>query len=149
MLLWRQLEQFLFNGGNAVLSVEHLAELFGKTRHLLVQVRLFLRLQNPSRHIWVLTSLRLQEMLFIGPAPQKSGQKRKPLLFQFFCHIQSGGVVVGDNGYRLSIPNRIGNNIQNGLCLSGTRRSLDNTNLGGKCVLHRCFLALIQSKKDR
>ena len=38
VLLWCQLEEFLLNGGNAVLSVEHLAEFFGETRHFLVQL---------------------------------------------------------------------------------------------------------------
>ena len=85
-------------------------------------------------------------MFLIGTTPQKGSQKREPLLLQFFRYIQSSGVVVGDDSYRLAIPNRIGDNIQNGLCLSGTGRPLDDTDLGGKGVLHRCFLALVQTK---
>ena len=78
--------------------------------------------------------------------PQKGSQKREPSLLQFFRHIQGGGVIIGDNSYRLTISNRIGDDIQNGLCLSGTGRSLDDADLGGKGVLHRCFLALVQTK---
>ena len=146
VLLRRQLQKFLLNGGNAVLPVEHLAEFFGEPRHLLVQLGLLLRFQNPRRHIGISARLCLQKVIFIGTASQESRQERKPLLLQFFRHIQGGGVVVGDNGHSLAVSDRIGDDIQNGLCLSGTGRSLDDADLGGKSVLHRCSLALIQAK---
>ena len=146
MLLRCQLQKFLLNGGNAVLPVEHLAEFFGEPRHFLVQLGLLLRFQDPCRHIGISARLCLQKVILIGTAPQKSGQERKALFLQFFRHIQGGGVVVGDNGHSLAVSDRIGDDIQNGLCLSGTGRPLDDADLGGKGVLHRCFLALIQAK---
>src|SRR5699024_2350691 len=80
VLFRRQLEEFLFNGSNAVLRIEHLTEFFREDGHLLIQLRFLLRLHNPSRHVRILSSLCLQKMLLIGTTPQKSSQKREPLL---------------------------------------------------------------------
>ena len=56
-------------------------------------------------------------------------------------------VVVGYDRHGLPAPNYVGDNIQNCLCLSSTRRPLNDTDFGGKRPFYRQLLTLVQAKR--
>ena len=89
----------------------------------------------------------LQELLLVGKAPEKRGQKRGILLFQLFRHIMCCRVVVGYDRHGLPAPNYVGDNIQNCLCLTRPWRPLNNADLGRKRPLHRQLLTPVQTKR--
>ena len=89
----------------------------------------------------------LQELLLVGKASEKCCQKISILLFQLFHNIMRCGIVVGDNRHGFSTADNIGDDIQDRLCLSSTRRPLNDADFGRKRPLHRQFLTLVQAKR--
>ncbi len=75
----------------------------------------------------------------VGKASEKRGQKGGILLLQLFRHIVRCGIVVGYNRHGFPAADNIGNDIQDRLCLSRTRRPLNDTDFGGKRPLYRQF----------
>ena len=77
-------------------------------------------------HVRIDAGLCIQKFLFIGQTAEKRSQKDGILLFQFFRNVMRRGIVVGDDCHGFPASDNIGNNIQNRLGFSRTRRPLDN-----------------------
>ena len=71
------------------------------------------------------------------------------MLSQFFCHVCRGGIVVGNYRDSFTVQYSVSNDIKNRLGFTCTGRALNDADLGGESVLHRRYLALIQTKRKK
>ena len=75
VLLWFELQEFLFDFCNSIFSVEHIAELFGEGGDLLVQPLFFLLLHRPRLHVGVTACLVFQKAFLIIQTSQEGSEE--------------------------------------------------------------------------
>ena len=101
----------------------------------------------PPLHVWDLHLLVHQKTLAVFPISKLCRDKGKPVLLEFFIDIFSCRIVVRNNGNRLPVHDRVGENIQDHLRLAGSRRPFDQADLASHRVLDRRLLAQVEAER--
>ncbi len=99
----------------------------------------------PDAHIrifWLISN----EILSVLQTSRLRDKKTEVFFSQLFRNIFHSRIIVGYDKHRLARDKQIGNDIQNRLCFSCARRTLDNAHLVCQCRFYGSFLTGIATE---
>ncbi len=89
------------------------------------------------------------ESFFILFLSQWRDKKTETILSKFLQDILGGGIIIGDNQNGFIRCQKVCDNVENRLCLTGSRRTLNDAYLIGECFFYSTFLTCIATKREK
>lgn len=93
------------------------------------------RLKEAYKKLLVATD-EMVKSLFVVRIAERCGEKAELVFDEFFQHVIGRRVVVRDDQYRFSGNENVGDDVQNRLCLAGSRRALNDADRMLESLLH-------------